>query len=446
LAGALLASLSVPAQAQQPRRAALLIANSEYGTRSVAAAAADAQLMRSMLGEFRFEGKLIENAGLGEMRNAVDAFAGNLGPGDAALLYYAGFCAQSATDTYLIPVDFQGQTDADWSPHAIAVRELEARIGAKGSRLKVVALTGCRDYTDSSWRGTTLGPADASVAFILAMEPTPATDQTAATNGRFMVALRDAFGGRDMDLLGVLLNAASRFGTAVNDPTRAQVSWTLSGAAKDFWLRMQPREAAAKPPATSTVRDFLVRGRREESGYGLYSYLLFPTRPAPAEEARCREVISVYLKMLQDAGSSSFPRRQLNITYIPVTGFLGSQPTADQVLASYDYDRALLMLRAQRGSGALKGPYVLSSLVPLADATAQTDVFIFQDLSSVPQSLIPLYIREFEAQASQDRSWSSEAMAGFLLGIRTAISRVANEGASAAPAFTLIIDLFKKAQ
>ena len=74
---------------------------------------------------------------------------------------------------------------------------------------------------------------------------------------------------------------------------------------------MERREAAAPapPPARNTVRDFLVRDRKEYPGYGLYSYLLFPSRPAPADEARYREVIGVYLSMLAEAGTSSFARR-----------------------------------------------------------------------------------------------------------------------------------------
>jgi hypothetical protein len=151
--------------------------------------------------------------------------------------------------------------------------------------------------------------------------------------------------------------------------------------------------------------------------------------------------------MLQEAGTSSFARQQLNITYIPVTGSPGTKPTPEQVLAAYDYEGALKVMQMQRPqSSPLKGPYVISSLVPLTDATAQSKAFIFQDLSSVPQTLIPLYIRDFEAQASQERSWTSDTMDRFLLAVRTAVGRVANEGGAAAPAFAVVIDLFKQGQ
>jgi hypothetical protein len=449
LAGVLLVSVGLPAQAQPtPRRTALLIGNSEYSGRTLKTAAADADLMRDMLGVFRFNAELVRNAGFARMQEALGAFAGRLGSRDSGLLYYAGFCAQTSTDTFLIPVDFEGRTEADLKERAVSVRELQARFELKGSGLKVLAFSGCRDYNDASWRRVAPAPSDGNVAVILAMEPALASPQDGTSgNGVFMMGMREALGGRDTDLLGALLSAASGFGTSIGNPERAQVAWKLSGPANDFRLRMEPRAAAAKPPARSTVRDFLVRGRTEAAGYGLYSYLLFPSRPAPVDEARYREIIEVYRSMLQEAGNSSFAPRDLNITYIPVTGSLAPSATAQQILAAYDYDSALNIMQVQRrGSGVLKGPYVISSLVPLSGATVQAELFIIQDLSSVPQNLIPLYIREFEAKASEQRSWTAERMDGFLLTVRTAISAVANEGVAAQPAFAVVIDLFKKSQ
>ena len=127
-----------------------------------------------------------------------------------------------------------------------------------------------------------------------------------------------------------------------------------------------------------------------------------------------------------------------------MTGPISAPTTPEKVLAAYDYDSALKIIQVQRPElNTLKGPYVISSLVPLTGATARTKSVIFQDLLPVPQTLIPLYIKEFEAQASQQRSWTSETMDGFLLGVRTAVGRVASEGREATPAFAILIDLFK---
>ncbi|MBM3773658.1 MAG: caspase family protein [Acidobacteria bacterium] len=460
LSKVLLASLCLlSGQAQPaPRRIALLIGNSEYSGRALSAVAADATLMRAMLLDFEFDAGLIQNAGFAEMRGAVGAFVGrlgSLGSRDAGLLYYAGFCAQTPTDTYLIPVDFGGRTDADLQARAISVRELQARFASQHSGLKVLALSGCRDYNETSWnpvagqragnRGVALAPVRGDIAVILAMEPALAGAQDGARPyGGFMIAMREALGRRDTDLLGALLSAASRFGSSVSNPQRAQIAWQLDGPANDFRIERVAPRAAARPPARSTVRDFLVRVRKEDSGYGLYSYLLFPSRPAPTEEARYQEVIGVYLSMLETAGTSSFARRELNITYIPVTGLVGPPATPEKVLAAYDYEGALKIIQAQRPDlDTRKGPYVISSLVPLTGATGRMKSVIFQDLSAVPQDLIPLYIREFEALVAQERSWASETMDGFLLSLRTAIGRVASEGRNAAPAFSFVIELWK---
>lgn len=436
-AGALLALCIVPAQAQTGERAALIIGNGEYAGKALPAAVADARTMRQMLGVFGFRGEVVENAALAGMRGAIREFAGRLGEGSTGVLFYAGYCAQTETDTYLIPVDFEG---ADLAGRGIGLRGVQAQLGATAAELKVLVAGGCRDYTDGAWRGTA-APAAEGTAAVVAMEPAGT-----AENGTFIEAMKDAL-GRNRDLLGALLGAAGRF-SRVHGPERAQVSWHVSGSAAHLWVPMAEQASAAKPPVKTTVREFLVRGQKEAPRYGLYSYLLFAAPPAAdSEQQLYRELIGAYLKLLVEAGDApSFSPPELNITYLPVKQSQKPGTTAEQALADYDYDRARAILLAQKGAEGLKGPYLVSSLVPLADVKARADLFLVQSLAPVPPNLAPLYIREFEACVSQERSWTAERMDKFLLAVRTAIGKVAQEGAAAAPAFNLIVDLVKKAQ
>ena len=434
-AGALLALAVLPLQAQPGRQTALVIGNAAYPGKALAAAVEDAGVMSGMLRAFAFRTETVENAGLERMRAAIRDFTGQLRAGDTGLLFYAGYCAQTADDTFLIPVDFTG---TDPAAGGLGLREAQGQLAASAAGFKILVAGGCRDYAAGAWRGTA-PPSGAGTAVVLAMEPAGS-----AARGTFIEAMDEAL-RRSREFLGALLGAAGRFARAADDPRRAQVNWQVSGSAERFWITMR-EQAAAKPPAKATVREFLARGQKEAPRYGLYSYLLFAGPPAESERQLYVELIGAYLKLLVEAGDApSFAPPELNITYVPVKK-RPQQPTAEQVLAEYDYDRALAILVAQKGGEGLRGAYLISSLAPLADVKTRADLFVAQSLANVPPHLAPLYIREFEACVSRERSWTAERMDQFLLAVRTAIGKVAEEGAAAAPAFQLIVDLVKKAQ
>jgi hypothetical protein len=88
----------------------------------------------------------------------------------------------------------------------------------------------------------------------------------------------------------------------------------------------------------------------------------------------------------------------------------------------YDYARARVLLDSLPGD-LREGPYLVSVLKPLA-STAPRE-YLFQNLSFVPDDddkLISYWVREFLAQAAQERFWEPRTLDSFVLKLRTTIA------------------------
>ena len=92
------------------RRLALVIGNDAYPDKRLQNAANDARAMQSALEAAGFSAKLVLNATLQQMEEALDEFTARIRAGDAAAFYYAGHGIQIQDQNYLIPVDFTAQT------------------------------------------------------------------------------------------------------------------------------------------------------------------------------------------------------------------------------------------------------------------------------------------------------------------------------------------------
>jgi hypothetical protein len=89
----------------------------------------------------------------------------------------------------------------------------------------------------------------------------------------------------------------------------------------------------------------------------------------------------------------------------------------------YDYARAaaLLSLFAAPHMG---GPYIVSATQPLSGAGKLPSQYLYQDLSSVPPELTPLWIKLFMAQAREEEFWRTRTKDEFVLRLRTFIASV----------------------
>lgn len=111
-------------------------------------------------------------------------------------------------------------------------------------------------------------------------------------------------------------------------------------------------ERGAPAAKRETARGFLMKGQRESSGYGLYSYFLLGSPPTDSSRARYLKAIQAYLSLiptvsdLEDYVSAD----KLNITYFPVKSPLPPNPTAEWLLDNYDFARARVLLDVLPGA------------------------------------------------------------------------------------------------
>jgi hypothetical protein len=177
------------------------------------------------------------------------------------------------------------------------------------------------------------------------------------------------------------------------------------------------------------ARRFLLPNEREEAGYGLYSYLLFSTRPQNEEEkTRYLKAIESCLLVMQDIDEYLKRHRrpsELNATHLPVTRVPKSSQSpaewAQNVLAVYDYATSQVLLN-RLDKTYQRGPYLISVLKPLSEFSTATPVYLVQDLAGVVPDLASNWVRLFNYLTAQQRSWTDQSLRRFGFTMRNLIA------------------------
>lgn len=178
----------------------------------------------------------------------------------------------------------------------------------------------------------------------------------------------------------------------------------------------------------------LVKGKQEEQGYGLYSYVLFGSIPEGEGLKRFVETIKAYLSLMPAiVGLEEYsPRKELNISYLPVreeNPEAADDPkeklTPEWVFKNYDLARASTILAKLEGNYR-DGPYILAFLSPPLKSTTTPRPYLTMDLSKVPPNLIRAWMKEFLNQAAQERYWEERRVPKFVLNLRTGIEVASN--------------------
>lgn len=218
-----------------------------------------------------------------------------------------------------------------------------------------------------------------------------------------------------------------------------------------------------------TGSSFLIPLQDEAAGYGLYSYILFGSRPESLGSDRWRryyEAILAFLMMPTAEEMSRYvPPAGLNITYLPITcserelpeaflqprafGFdekrlsahamehqadgqafsghiVSNGSTACILVSNHDYSRAQKLLSVLPRAH-MEGPYIISVTQRLGTTLTLPAEYLYQDLSAVPPELIGLWVREFMAQAQEEKFWRTRRKQQFVLRLRTAIGMMSRQ-------------------
>ena len=125
------------------KRSALVIGNSEYGSRPLRNPANDARLIGDRLKTVGFQSVVKENLGLAAMKAAIQSFAAQLPKGGVGLFYYAGHGVQINGRNFLVPTDFD-PAESDIAKQSLEVDEvIKAMVGK--SSLNIIILDACRN-------------------------------------------------------------------------------------------------------------------------------------------------------------------------------------------------------------------------------------------------------------------------------------------------------------
>ena len=203
-----------------------------------------------------------------------------------------------------------------------------------------------------------------------------------------------------------------------------------SGTSAECSLQVFVREGQRSGPhARETGRSFLAKGKEEDRGYALYSYLLLGASPTDSSRERYVAAIQSYLNTIirVEELEAYQDRNHLNVTLLPINIAAGPSVSAHWLLEHYDYARARFLLDKLPGDHR-DGPYIVSTLEPLSKLGTLSDHYLFQDLSKVPAApsdLMSWWLREFMGQAAQETFWEERTGEQFALRLRTTISVLA---------------------
>lgn len=207
-----------------------------------------------------------------------------------------------------------------------------------------------------------------------------------------------------------------------------------------------PAPAPAAPRSTIRVsaHDFLLRGALASEGYGLYSYLLFPSNDA-ASRPRSTAALKALIEQVDPRAAveaAGFEPREINITYVPMSEAVPERPALDWLVDRYDYARAKRILGFVVAEPS-PGPYLVSFLRPLDRAPGADEEALVQDLSWVPPDLVTLWVAAFTRDVRQPRFWDKEHLSSFALRMRTLVAVAAEPFGIGAKAAERYVDLKK---
>jgi hypothetical protein len=187
----------------------------------------------------------------------------------------------------------------------------------------------------------------------------------------------------------------------------------------------EPKHRGPGATIQMSGRGFLTASQSEPDGFGLYSYILFGSRPAAADRDRYIAILDAALRLLKPTNDlvTRIKAFQLNSTWLPVTSLPASDPDSKWLVDNYDYTSAAVFL-ARAGIKNPDAIYILSVRSPLSKA-APTPPFLKQDLSHVPADLASTWVTLFINQAAQERFWDSNTFAGVVAKMRLAIALTA---------------------
>lgn len=255
LTWALLATQAAWAQAQPPKRVALVIGNANYLSKPLRNPVNDAADLSAALQRMGFEVMERKNRSADELRRDLADFQDKLSPGAVGLFYFAGHGVQAGRGlNYLLPVGVEYRRERDAELYGLEAGTVLRRMEESGAALSLVILDACRDSplpaegrsTASRGLGRMEAPSGSLIAFATAPGST-ADENTAGRNGLYtqhLLAAIETPGLRLEDVFKRVRRAVER------DSNRRQSPEEISKLTSDEPFYFRPVARAGNPNAS----------------------------------------------------------------------------------------------------------------------------------------------------------------------------------------------------
>jgi hypothetical protein len=127
-------------------RKALVIGNNKYKfVSTLATASEDAKTIAGNLESVGYKVTLKLDASEREMRAAIRSFASQVEGGDEVAFYFAGHGVQIGSANYLIPVDVNGESEAQIRDEAVALQRVLDDMTERKAKFTLAVIDACRD-------------------------------------------------------------------------------------------------------------------------------------------------------------------------------------------------------------------------------------------------------------------------------------------------------------
>lgn len=266
LSGIMLASILPGAPAQERgitvpssngRRMALIIGNDTYPSMPLHNARNDARAMQKALTDSGFVTDLVEDAGRAAFARAVDSFAAKLQRGDVALFYYAGHGMAIDEANYLLPVDFNAQSQADVEFQSYPARQVQRKMEERGTKLNIIVLDACRNNPFHFGRSAGGGLAamregEGTLIAFSAKEGQQAGDNPNDANGTYTKYLVESMREPGLGIRDLFFKVQQRVFDATGGK---QFPYVYAGVVGDFYFRTPAVRAESGPPSKGPAPD-----------------------------------------------------------------------------------------------------------------------------------------------------------------------------------------------
>ncbi|WP_161957928.1 caspase family protein [Azospirillum palustre] len=232
-------------------RKALVIGNAKYETNQpLANPVRDAHDVADVLKRVGFSVRLLTDARLVDLTDAVQAFGESLREGDTALLYYSGHGIQAQGRNFIIPTNAKITAEQNVRLQAIDIEAILDQMAYAKTAVNIVILDACRNNPfEERLRGGTQGLAQmtAPKGTIIAYATAPgktASDGRPGANGIYTAALLKAIETPGLTIEETL----KRVRVSVMDVSNGhQIPWDASSLTGDFRFIDGPSDTSPSP-------------------------------------------------------------------------------------------------------------------------------------------------------------------------------------------------------